>query len=344
MCGIFGVARADQTAHPELASQAFAVLGHLAQERGTDAAGIALVDDIAGPLSSPRGVTTRRYARLRGCRIIKNVKPFAQLWDPGYLPALDRARVLIGHARLATQGSSGRLANASPLATGALVGTHSGDLDTTDLLTPDIWRRLVGQTDTEVLYLALDRARRDRRKMVAVLEAVTGRAALAWVDRGRPHRVYLARTALNPLAIADDAEGNLYWASGTQWLGRLEELSEGRLGLRRVTMVDEGSLLTVTLGDEPRITDARRFTPWVREQDRRRSEWVTWRGCSDDDIAADQARACHQLRAGWELDQLGDWGNAPRRRGRRRLTIEDPDRLGAIDGDALLDDPDEESA
>lgn len=343
MCGIFGVVRADQARHPELVSQAFAVLGHLAQERGTDAAGFALVDDIAGPLSSPRGVTTRRYARLRGCRIIKNVKPFAQLWDPGYLPALDRARVLIGHARLATQGSSRRLANASPLAAGALVGTHSGDLDTADLLTPDIWRRLVGQTDTEVLYLALDRARRDRRKMVAVLEAVTGRAALAWVDRGRRDRVYLARTALNPLAIADDAEGNLYWASGTQWLWRLEELSEGRLGLRRVTMVDEGSLLTVTLGDEPRITDARRFTPSVREQDLRRSEWVTWRGCSDDDIAADQARACHQLRAGLKGDPADGWGSVPRRRRRRRPVPDDPDQLEGIEGDAL-DDSDEESA
>jgi glutamine---fructose-6-phosphate transaminase (isomerizing) len=335
--------RADQARHPELVSQAFAVLGHLAQERGTDAAGFALVDDIAGPLSSPRGVTTRRYARLRGCRIIKNVKPFAQLWDPGYMPALDRARVLIGHDRLATQGSSRRLANASPLAAGALVGTHSGDLDTADLLTPDIWRRLVGQTDTEVLYLALDRARRDRRKMVAVLEAVTGRAALAWVDRGRRDRVYLARTALNPLAIADDAEGNLYWASGTQWLWRLEELSEGRLGLRRVTMVDEGSLLTVTLGDEPRITDARRFTPSVREQDLRRSEWVTWRGCSDDDIAADQARACHQLRAGLKGDPADGWGSVPRRRRRRRPVPDDPDQLEGIEGDAL-DDSDEESA
>lgn len=341
MCGIFGVARAAEAAHPELATEAFVLLGHLAQERGTDAAGFALVDEVAGPLSAPRGVTRRRYARLRGCRIVKDVVPFAQLWDPGYLPALATARVLIGHARLATVGHTGRLANASPLAAGALVGTHSGDLVVDDLLTPDLWRRRVGETDTEVLYLALDRGRRDRRKMVATLEAVTGRAALAWVDRGRRDRVYLARTALNPLAIADDAEGNLYWASGTQWLWRLEELSQGRLGIRRVTMVDEGSLLTVTVGDEPRITDVRQFTPWARPHDPRRAEWVTWRGCDDDDIAADQARARHQLRSGWTLDQSARAGRS-RRAARRRPSGDTPAQL-ELHADASTD-PDEESA
>jgi glutamine---fructose-6-phosphate transaminase (isomerizing) len=341
MCGIFGVARADQAAHPELASQAFAVLGHLAQERGTDAAGFALVDAaVAGPLSPPRGITRRRYTRLRGCRIVKDVEPFAQVWGTGYLPALGTARVLLGHTRLATQGRADRLANASPLAAGALVGTHVGDLATAELLTRDLRRRLVGETDTEVLYLALDRARRDRRKMVAVLETVTGRAALAWVDRSRVHRVYLARTALSPLAIADDAEGNLYWASSPQWLRRLNKLSQGRLGLRHITMVEEGSLLTVTIRDEPRITDERRFTPWVRARDLRLPEQAIWRGCSDADIAADQLHACHRIRAAWEADPPASWADYRRRTW--RLADQDPDQLWL--GVEDLDDPEEESA
>ncbi len=42
MCGLFGVFRCPTAAHPQRAAQAFAMLGVLTEERGRDAAGIAL--------------------------------------------------------------------------------------------------------------------------------------------------------------------------------------------------------------------------------------------------------------------------------------------------------------
>src|SRR5207247_7466835 len=119
--------------------------------------------------------------------------------------------VALGHTRAATQGAPGRRCNASPLAVGRLVGVHNGDVDTAALrlLLGASLPEPAGGTDSEVLYLALDRFRDDPAGVAALLSGIVGRAALAWVDRGRPGRAWLARPALSPLAPARAAEGNL---------------------------------------------------------------------------------------------------------------------------------------
>jgi hypothetical protein len=120
-----------------------------------------------------------------------------------------------------------------------------------------------GNTDSEVLCLALDRVRDDLCAVCGVLSAMRGLAALAWVDRARPHLVFLARAALCPLTVARDGSGNLYWASSPTWFRLLEERSGGRLDLR-VERVQEGVLLAVAAGELPAVATERSFTPVAR--------------------------------------------------------------------------------
>ncbi len=162
MCGLFGVARATSDPCPERAAGVLATLGRLAERRGTDAAGFAL--------ASQEG----------GCQVVKATGPFTTLWQPArHVAAAHQARVALGHTRHASQGAADRLANAAPLEAGRLVGAVNGDIDADGL------RGLVepqGETDSERLLLALDRVRGELRRVVGVLAAMRGLAALAWVD------------------------------------------------------------------------------------------------------------------------------------------------------------------
>ena len=188
MCGLFGFVRGARDETPERASAVFVALGRLAEQRGRDAAGFALVTD------------TGR------CHVVKATGSFTSLWQRRYLPALHRAPVALAHTRHASQGAPDRLVNAAPLVVGAgLVGTCNGDIDAADLQ-----RRLPGlpepqgDTDSEPLLPALDRVRGDLGAVCEVLSAMHGPAALAWVDPARPRLVFLARAALCPLALAWD--------------------------------------------------------------------------------------------------------------------------------------------
>jgi Glutamine amidotransferase domain len=117
MCGLFGFARSARAAHPELASGVFVDLGRLAEQRGRDAAGFAL---LGGPPPLPPAV-------------VKDTRPFGSLWRSHHAPLLHQARVALGHTRHASQGTPDRLANAHPLEAGGLIGTVNGDIDQGDL-------------------------------------------------------------------------------------------------------------------------------------------------------------------------------------------------------------------
>lgn len=302
MCGIFGLVRCgnDHTgAAGRNATRAFLSLGLLAQERGTDAAGVALLD----ASSTSDGEHTRPEPRytdhtstfIDGCRIIKDTKPFSRLPLVENYSDLADARILLGHTRAASQGAVDRLPNASPLLAGALVGTHNGDIDVSSVPARRAIEPLAsGETDSERLLWALHAARKDRRKVTGVLKAIRGRAALAWVDRTRTDRLLLARAALSPLCTAYDQYGNFYYASNPHWFRRIQEDGISGVSFHDITMIPEGHLVTVsTLTGK--FEDVRRFTPTCRERDLRTINSVAHRGFTQADRAADLALHRHKV-------------------------------------------------
>jgi len=291
MCGIFGFVRAAEAPEPRLATEAFAVLGHLAQERGRDASGFALVTGhYDGQATSAGPAIRHRRVALDGCLVTKAPVPFAKLWDPRFVRPLDRAGIAMGHSRWATRGSATAVANASPMVVDRLIGTHNGDVDEMALAARYDVAGTIGTTDTEVLLCALASVATEPKAVASVLANVWGRAALAWVDRCDPTRVHLARTALSPLATARDWAGNFYWASNPGWFRVLD--AKGAYGFRDVTLVREGSYLRVRGGLMPGVEAEAHFTAHARERDVFAAAAV-WRGFDGDDMALDRARATH---------------------------------------------------
>lgn len=282
MCGLFGLLRNPAAPHPEHASLAFIMLGVLAEERGPDAAGVALLSGRPSRAPAPDGAPRYSDVRLKGCRVTKGLGTFSGMWRPGLEQPLGRAALVLGHTRWATQGGA-RLANASPLLTGTLAGTHNGDVDARALRAAFRLPASCGSTDSEVIYQALTRAKTTVAR-VKVLAALTGRAALVWADRAQPGRLYLARTALSPLAIGADTHGNLWWASNPEWLRAVERATPARFTY--MALVPEGTYAVMEPGIVPRVITRRRFVPLTRPQDLR-CETGVWRGYS----RADRERA-----------------------------------------------------
>ena len=325
MCGIFGFVRAAEAPEPRLAPEAFYVLGHLAQERGRDASGFALVTGRHhGPATAAGPAIRHRRVALDGCLVTKAPLPFAKLWSPSFVRPLDRAEVALGHSRWATRGSRSAVANASPMVVGHLIGTHNGDVDEAALASRYDLGDPIGTTDTEVLLSALASVPAEPKAIASVLASVWGRAALAWVDRSDPTRVHLARTALSPLVTARDWAGNFYWASNPRWFRGLD--AKGAYDFRDMTMVREGTYLRVRGGLRPDVEAERHFTAHARECDVF-SAAAVWRGFDGADMRLDRARATHvvegrrrpgsaparQTRPGGGADRRG----SVERRGRR---------------------------
>jgi glutamine phosphoribosylpyrophosphate amidotransferase len=303
MCGLFGLLRCPGAEHRERASAAFVMLGVLAEERGTDAAGVALLRARTGAAPVPAGAGRFCDVRFGGVRVVKARGRFSRLWRLALDRDLDRAAVAIGHTRWATQGGRG-LAAASPLLAGTLIGTHNGDVDAVALRALFGLRPGPGGTDSEAIFQALAGAE-DSAGQVSVLAAMRGRAALAWADRAQPRRVWLARTALSPLAAGLDADGNLWWASNPQWLRDTQR--ETGIRLTQLKMLAEGTYAVLTAGGgRVRAADTRWFVPVARPSDVR-SQAPAWRGFT----ASDRLRAQHpdmvrrRVDSGWHPPRAG---------------------------------------
>lgn len=302
MCGIFGLVRHSNARHPERATAVLAELGKHSISRGRDSAGIAYIPFNGTSSSTPvisRDAREKVATLSGGVVVVKDTKTFDRVWDDERdISLASRAGVMIGHTRAATQGSRTDLANASPLAVGTLVGSHNGDIDTDTvqswLETKD--RVKFGGTDTEHLYRAMSNVKSHRGKVVKILEAIHGRAALAWYDRRLPGRIFLARAGLSPMAIAYDRDGNMYWASNPDWFRKIDAHFNGQIGFERIFIVPEGTLFTVHFGDgSPEITDHRLFKPTVRFSDETMPESIVWRDFTIDDKKADKDNASHDV-------------------------------------------------
>jgi glucosamine--fructose-6-phosphate aminotransferase (isomerizing) len=297
MCGLFGLLRCPDAGHRDDASAAFVLLGVLAEERGRDSAGVALLSGRRGDSSpAPAGIARFGNVQVGRCHVVKARGRFSRLWRPDLDHDLDRARLALGHTRWATQGGKS-LANASPLLLGTLAFTHNGDVDAAALRARFSLPPGYGKTDSEAIFQALGGAAGDADATVKVLSGIAGRAALAWADRAAPGRVHLARAALSPLVVAPDTEGNVWWASNPQWLRVVERETPVRFA--RKVLLAEGTYAVVRAGRPPRLALCRRFVPVARPEDIRAQTGV-WRGftAADRQTAQQPGVQRHVIRRG----------------------------------------------
>ncbi|GAA2638509.1 hypothetical protein SMC26_35160 [Actinomadura fulvescens] len=306
---MFGLLRSPLADHPERASDAFVTLGTLAEERGRDSAGVALLTGrpasrATGGGGTPQGHADDRRSELDhgGVRVIKGRGRFSGVWRTDLLHLLDRSPVVLGHTRWATQGSPFDLLNASPLVVpdgggAGIVATHNGDVDAVALRERHPWLPpALGTTDSEPVFQLL--ARCDGAANVTdLLGSLVGRAALAWVDRARPDRVNLARAALSPLTVAVDTEQNFYWASNPRWLREVERHTAVRFA--SAVMLREGTYLQIGLSTassrrrpRPRVLTRAGFMPTARAWD---LDERVWTGFTAADLARDRASLRHRV-------------------------------------------------
>ncbi len=303
MCGLFGMTIPRRYPTELLhRGDALTLLGELAEERGLDAAGVAarFHPNNGGAISAAR----RSFAHgehvslQQGQWLLEKCSgPFRRLARSGWLSGrLATAVTVIGHTRWATQGGLSVL-NASPALTGGMYCTHNGDL-AIDTIPYRPTRISPSSTDSAVLFAALATANRGRvniRRLTAILTQMQGRAALAWADsRDDTGRVWLARAGLSPLAIADDVDGGLWWASNPAWLRQLSHTYG--LPLRGIRLLPEGTLLSATpLQTTVRVTVHARFKPTVRPRDQRLLPGAVWRNFTADDQIDDLAIMRHRI-------------------------------------------------
>lgn len=300
MCGLFGLVRVPNGTPESLtrSSEILVALGIKSEERGRHASGLALVRNLdrRGGYTTPTAEQAKSGATaIDGFVILKDTRRFSELPLAEAANAIGRSAVIIGHTRYATRGAASALENASPLLADSLIGTHNGDVSPTSVPGhTELAPTALGDTDSELIYLALHQARHDRRKMVQVLSALRGRAALAFLDRSRPDRLYLARTALSPLSYATTGDGDLVYASNPDWFRQIEKASTGRLTFTNITLVPEGHLLTVATRTA-QIIDVRRFTPTCRQDDLPLINSAVYRAFTREDKAADRALSRHRV-------------------------------------------------
>lgn len=289
MCGLFGVVRSPFADDPGRASDVFVTLGSLAEERGTDSAGVALLGGWPG-------------LGHDGCRVVKGRGRFSAVWRTELLAELDRSPVAMGHTRRAAQGSPADAANAAPMLvagpgpkSAGIVGTHDVDVDAGALRARFGPPAPSGGTDGEAILQVLA-GRGEPSGVTEALEALVGRAALAWVDRDRPTQVHLARAALSPLAVAVDSEQNIYWASNPRWFRVVQRYTRARFAT--IVMLREGTYMRVGAErapgrrDRPQVLAAASFVPTARPADR---DDRVWTGFTEADRARDRATLRHRL-------------------------------------------------
>ncbi|SEG92360.1 Glutamine amidotransferase domain-containing protein [Thermomonospora echinospora] len=289
MCGLFGLLRSPSAAHPERASDAFVVLGTLAEERGGGSCGVALFTGRPVTCGAPVPPGLGDLS-VDGCRIVRGRGGFGRVWRPEpLLPLLDHAPIALGHTGWAVPAreEAGPLVVPGPGA--GIVAAHGGDVEAAAL--GERFGTPAGRDGTggEAIFRALA-GRQDLAAITEVLSALVGRAALAWVDRARPDRVHLARAALSPLAVAVDTERNMYWASNPRWFREVRQHTA--VEFASAVMLREGTYLEIGRHPAPGVRARAGFLPTARPGD---LDERVWAGFTDADRDRDRAGLRHAV-------------------------------------------------
>jgi glutamine---fructose-6-phosphate transaminase (isomerizing) len=274
MCGLFGVARTTSNKNSIESAQRSAIivkaLGINSEERGTHSSGLAFVDSNISFLqrAADANLAKSKEISFNNTYIYKDSVKFSKLELPSSASEkMLNANIILGHTRYATQGSAAVLSNASPLIAGDLIGTHNGDILKSSInLSAEAKKTANGQTDSELLYIAINAVKDSRKEMTAILRKAIGRLALVFVDRENPTKLYLVRGALSPISYAWTQDGDFVYASNPDWFRRIEKETKGAIRFENITLLPEGRLITVdtTTGV---IVDVRKFTPGCRDSD-----------------------------------------------------------------------------
>ncbi|MFZ5852270.1 MAG: class II glutamine amidotransferase [Actinomycetota bacterium] len=235
MCGIAGISAKPGDLNARTLSSA---LLRKIEVRGRDATGVAFVDTRAA----------HRRDRVSGALRINKAPVSARAFIGSDKFDVDpAARTVLLHTRLATQGSTKRNVNNHPIVAGDVVGVHNGVLDNDREIFAEIKVERRGEVDSEAAFALLNWW---TEHPTDILEAVQGRAALAWVDRRTGTDLHLARLEGSPLAVAMTAAGSLIFASTAILLE--QALKEAKVGVEFVIELPEWSYLRV---DHGRIVD-----------------------------------------------------------------------------------------
>jgi len=176
MCGIFGVVLKESTSISDIRSLV-SELFKLAEKRGRDASGIAVMTD-----SSIRVLKKPIAAR----RFIKS-QEFERFLTESIAECRGKSIVIIGHARLVTSGSHGRGENNQPVVCETVVGIHNGIL-VNELEIRDRFNDLPRTTllDSEAIFRLIDRYRKEDNSLHSVIDkvhsVVEGESSIAFLD------------------------------------------------------------------------------------------------------------------------------------------------------------------
>lgn len=190
MCGLYGViGRRDDVLDEtgiELRKRVVSSLAIAMEERGTDSAGIAVINR-EKPIIVKKAITATEFIKLED-----------------YNKALEnKAHIIIGHTRAKTHGAVIDK-NAHPFLHGTVVGAHNGVVANYKEVYPD------GEVDSEAIFYQLNKDRGNYKRSFSMLR---GNMAVTWVDTDNPDAVCLMRHT-NPLYLAYfNNIGSYVWAS-----------------------------------------------------------------------------------------------------------------------------------
>lgn len=294
MCALFGVVTPHRYISRQRLADGIAMLGVLAEERGIDSAGLALLNGTADQRVFRDRLGRASDVRVGPWRVIRTPGRFSGI-RPRALPAVAHSRAVIGHTRWATQGAVNR-ANASPMLVGHVLGTHNGDIDTATLpgMSPRTGQLMA--TDSAAIFTALSTASGDVEKISGILSGAVGRIALVWVDLRDPQRIWIARGALSPVSVGLDTHRGYWWASNPAWLRRLQQ--HCGIEFTRIQMISEGTLLSIAptaAGGLALTVHAEGLPTRARAADRRIAGIAAWRGFTAADRRTDEQSLTHEL-------------------------------------------------
>lgn len=123
-------------------------LGNFSETRGKDASGLAAL----APFSVVKSTACFSLSAGR-----EDWKRFFELVENNALDDNREFQIIIGHTRLATNGTADDEMNNQPVRLKEMIGVHNGIICNTDVLTAHFGIAPVSQLDTEVLFLAIEK-------------------------------------------------------------------------------------------------------------------------------------------------------------------------------------------